>query len=109
MNDMKVLLRSLAYALERNLLTDRFVFRRTARAITSVIESGSYTQADLDEVESYLTQFKTFTEENLLLHDLELLFDSENEHSENYQRNIDAGFRLLELIRSKKGGPKTSS
>jgi hypothetical protein len=95
--------KSLAYALDRDLRRDRFVFRRTARAMTSMLENGTsnVTFKELEELENLLISKENFTDEHLMEHRLNDLFGNES-NNKLFAINLEAGVKLLEVIRNKK-------
>jgi hypothetical protein len=98
---MKKVIKSLAYALERDLRKDRFVFRKTAGAIISMVKNHNLSLEDLETLEKMLVEKDVFTEESVTEHQLNILF-AEKVVNHVYATNLDMGFQLLEEIRNKK-------
>ena len=96
-------LKSLAYALDRDLRRDRFVFRRTAGAMISMLENGAsnVTFQELEDLENLLVSKEDFTDEHLIEHQLNNLFGNES-NNKLFAVNLEAGVKLLEVIRNKK-------
>ena len=98
---MEKTLESLVYALDRDLRKDRFVFRRTARAIMSMLETGSFSSKDLEAMEKLLVEKDIFTDEGMTEYQLESIFGQE-EINPLLSINLEVGTKLLEVIRNKK-------
>jgi hypothetical protein len=98
---MKKTVKSLEYALDRDLKRDQFVFRRTARAIISMLETSSFNIKTLEIMENLLIEKDIFTDEGLAEFQLESLFGA-SPYSIYYSINLEAGLKLLEAIRNKK-------
>jgi hypothetical protein len=98
---MEKTLKSLAYALDRNLRRDRFVFKRTVGAIISMLETGSFSIKDLEAMEKLLVEKDIFTDEGTMEYQLETLF-GQQETNPLLSSNLEAGTKLLEVIRNKK-------
>lgn len=106
---MEKTLESLVYALDRDLRKDRFVFRRTARAIMSMLETGSFSSKDLEAMEKLLVEKDIFTDEGTMEYQLESLFGQQETGYTLLSTNLEVGTKLLEVIRNKKKrGPKAS-
>lgn len=93
--------KALTYALERDLRKDRFVFRRTASALISMLKSSSVTLKELDTMENLLLSKADFTDEGLMEQQLEHLFGQTSDNH-LYAVNLEQGIKLLEAIRNKK-------
>lgn len=105
---MEKTLESLAYALDRDLRKDRFVFKRTARAIMSMLETGYFSSKDLETMEKLLIEKDIFTDEGMTEYQLESIFGQE-EINPLLSINLEAGIKLLEVIHNKKKeAPKAS-
>lgn len=99
---MKTTMKSLAYALDRDLKKDLFVFRRTARAIISMLKTSNFSTENLETMEALLMEKDVFTDEGLTEYQLENLFGEEKTVSYAYLTNIEVGLELLNAIRNKK-------
>jgi hypothetical protein len=97
---------ALSYALERDLKQDRFVLKRTIRALMQQIENFELDRSTLDALEDLLVDAEIFTnefvEEYLLTYKLESLFADDSEHNQVYLSNLERGRALLEAVRNKK-------
>ena len=102
---MEKTLKSLAYALDRDLRKDRFVFRRTASAIASMLETSSFSNKDLEAMEKLLVEKDIFTDEGMTEYQLESIFGQE-EINPLLSINLKAGIKLLEVIHNKKRRPR---
>jgi hypothetical protein len=98
---MEKTLESLVYALDRDLRKDRFVFRRTARAIMSMLETSSFSSKDLEAMEKLLVEKDIFTDEGTMEYQLESLF-GQQETNPLLSTNHDVGTKLLEAVRNEK-------
>jgi hypothetical protein len=98
---MEKIVKSLAYALERDLRKDGFVFRRTARAIISMLKTSNFNAKDLGTMEKLLLEKNVFTDEGLMEIQLENLF-GESSTNRTFLTNLEIGLELLNAIRNKK-------
>lgn len=103
------MVKSLEYALSRDLEGDRFVFRRTAGAIISTITRSGLPLKTLEELEELLVKYgmnKNLLEEKILGAKFNSFFGSDVNSfygvSQNYIKNLEIGIELLQLIRDKK-------
>jgi hypothetical protein len=99
---MKATMKSLAYALDRDLKRDLFVFKRTATAIMSMLKTSNFSIETLETMEALLTEKDIFTDEGLTEYQLENFFGEERTVSYAYMTNIEIGLELLNAIRNKK-------
>ena len=99
--------KSLAYALERDLRKDRFVFKRTASALISMLKSSCVTLEELEIMENLLLLKGDFTDEGLMEQQLKHLF-GQRSNNPLYAVNLEQGTKLLEAIRNKKEALKAS-
>jgi hypothetical protein len=103
------MVKSLAYALSRNIEADRFVFKRTAGAIISTINRSGLPLKTLLELEELLVHYgisHELIEEKLLGAKFDSFFNNNINSisgvSQTYIKNLEVGLELLNLIRDKK-------
>jgi hypothetical protein len=102
------MVKSLEYALARDLKADKFVFRRTAGAIMSIISRSGLPLKTLIELEELLVSHgmsRELTEEKLLAAKFDSFFNNDVIRigiGQTYIKNSEVGAELLDLIRDKK-------
>lgn len=71
--------------------------------MTSMLENGTsnVTFKELEELENLLISKENFTDEHLMEHQLNDLFGNES-NNKLFAINLEAGVKLLEVIRNKK-------
>lgn len=107
------MVKSLSYALCRNLRTDKFVFRRTAGAIISSIQKGGISFDILEKLEQLLVEANLSPEQirlTLLEEEFKYHFGNGKNTTKNstYMSNLKTAQELFEILDNKKEAARAS-